>query len=181
MCWSDTSVPSGSLGESLCLHQAVETTHVWVHMPRKLSVRHPGVSGVELLGLLSKAHVPYISPDSLAAFESCWKSCEISTVMSATANISAVTLHLASSHKICLGIFLFARESWPFLWVKCPALELLSVCSWSWHCSSRFLARALCLKYCEQLGHRSNYLCANCCLFLFQGVYFEVTCTQKRF
>lgn len=40
-------------------------------MPRKLAVRHPGVSGVELPGLLSRAHVPYIPPDPLAAFESC--------------------------------------------------------------------------------------------------------------
>lgn len=132
--WSDTGVPSGSLGETLCLHQAVETARAWVHKPGKLLVRHPGTSGAGLPGLLSQAPVPYIPPDPLMALKSCWKSCAISTVMSARANISAVRLFLASSHEICFGIFLLAKESWPFLWVKCPALELLSLCSRSWHC-----------------------------------------------
>jgi len=133
--WSDTAVPAGSLGETLCLRQTVETAHAWVHMSQKLLVRHPGASGAGLPGLLSQAHVPYIPPDPLAALRSCWKSCEISTVMSARANISAVRLFLASSCEICLGIFLLAKESWAFLWVKHLALELLSRRSWSWHCS----------------------------------------------
>lgn len=58
--WSDNSVCSENLGEILCPHQALKTTCAWVHMPRKLSVRHPDTSGAGLPGLLSQAHVPYI-------------------------------------------------------------------------------------------------------------------------
>lgn len=113
---------------------AVKTTCAWAPMPGRPPVRHPCASRAGLPQLLSQAHMLYIAPDPLEALESCWKSCKISTVISARADTSAVTLYLARSHEICSDIFLLARESWPFLRVRCPALELLFLCSWSWHC-----------------------------------------------
>lgn len=181
--WSDTGVPSGSLGENFCLCQAVEFAHAWVHVPWKLLVRHFGASGAGLPRLLSQVCVPCIPLDPPMALKSCWKSWEISTVMSPRANISAMRLVLAGSHAICLGIFLLAREYWPFLWVKCPAFELLSLFSQSWHClvgHQCFLARSLCFKYYGQLGHCSNYLCANCCLLCFKESILESPSHKKK-
>lgn len=70
----------------------VKTTCAWIPMPGKLPVRHPCASRAGLPRLLSQTRVPYITPDPLAALESCWKSCKISIAVSARANISAVTL-----------------------------------------------------------------------------------------
>lgn len=88
----------------------------------------------------------FTCPAYLGALESCWKSCEISTVISARADISAVMLYLARSHESCSDIFLLARERWPFLRVKCPALELLFLELALFHESPVFLARTLCFK-----------------------------------
>lgn len=103
----------------------VKTTCAWIPVLGKLPVRHPCASRAGLPHLLSQAHVSYIPPEPLAALESSWKPCKISTVISARADLSAVTLNLARSHEICSDIFPLARESWPFLRVRCPAMELL--------------------------------------------------------